>query len=212
MAFKREFKEFLNHWRIHIVGEIPFHLDSWRHKVALCVQEGMTVLEFRKKTHRLLSGGSPPNGRTLKRMVDLGFVEVREFSRKQELWADLSERFEKVCSYDVIKQAPIHVNWEGSSLLDKLGVVYVRVLDGESVYVGSTNGKLEARLKAHLRIIPNYKNPKDLAYRKAAEGKNISIFAVKPRATKIMGFEVTTHRGLEVALIDYLKPLYVSRK
>jgi hypothetical protein len=99
-------------------------------------------------------------------------------------------------------------------LWQSAGVVYARVHEKrrEVVYIGKTDGILRNRINDHLRRIPRYLKQKDIDYREWAEGKTITIYAHKPKRVMRLGLSISTHVGLESALIDSINPLFVSRR
>jgi hypothetical protein len=85
------------------------------------------------------------------------------------------------------------------------GVVYARVCDGQVVYVGSCNGTLGARIRAHLRLFPLLPGAKEFAYRNRVEGKTVTIYAYKPTPIRLFNMEIPVHGSVEAALIKRFK-------
>jgi hypothetical protein len=94
------------------------------------------------------------------------------------------------------------------------GVVYARVCEKvrDIVYIGKTDGKLKGRILDHLRRITEYTKPRDIEYREWAEGKTVTIYAHKPKKVNCLGMTISTHAGLESALIDSINPKFVFRR
>lgn len=120
--------------------------------------------------------------------------------------------FAPVFRYRVQNGKPIKEKVLNEELWQSDGVVYARSHKKMIAYIGKSDGPLKSRIKAHLRLIPKYSKPKDIAYRDWAEGKTITIFAHKPKNKNYLGLQVPIHAGLEHVLIDKIQPPFVSRK
>jgi hypothetical protein len=120
--------------------------------------------------------------------------------------------FRPVLQYVMRDGRPLEDKVLNNKLWDESGVVYVRIVNGEPVYIGSTNGKLSTRLKAHLQGIGKPRSSHATKYREFVEGKTVTIYAYKPEQMKVLRREISVHRGLEAALIEEFNPEYTKRK
>jgi hypothetical protein len=125
----------------------------------------------------------------------------------------LPGEFRPVLRYQMHQGKAVNCEHLDEELWNQSGVVYARMCDGEVIYVGKCDKRLAGRLGAHLKGISEDmpKNPLTRYYKQWAEGKTITIFAYKPPAVRLCGHEVTTHRGLEAALIDVFEPRQYNR-
>lgn len=122
------------------------------------------------------------------------------------------KHFLPVFSYNVKNGEPVEGAILNKDLWGKSGVVYARTHENKILYIGKADGPLKTRIMDHLRRIPRYKKTKDIKYRDWAEGKTVTIYAHKPKQVQYLGLSVPLYVGLEHALIDAIKPPYVSRK
>ena len=137
---------------------------------------------------------------------------IPKFSQKDHAQSVVFKSFSPVFRYKVKNGLPLEEEIIDEELWQSDGVVYARTHKQEIVYIGKTNATLKSRVQDHLRRIPKYSKPKDLSYRSWAEGKTITIFAHKPKNKNYLGLSVPIHTGLEHALIDAIKPTFVSRR
>ena len=137
---------------------------------------------------------------------------IPKFSQKDHAQSVVFKSFSPVFRYKVKNGLPLEEEIIDEELWQSDGVVYARTHKQEIVYIGKTNATLKSRVQDHLRRIPNYSKPEDLRFRRWAEGKTITIFAHKPKNKNYLGLSVPIHTGLEHALIDAIKPTFVSRR
>ena len=133
-------------------------------------------------------------------------------TQKDHARAIVLNSFTPVFRYKVENGHPIKEKILNEELWQSDGVVYARIHRKEIAYIGKTNSTLKGRIKDHLRRMPNYSRSKDIEYRDWAEGKTITLYAHKPNNKDYLGLSVPIHTGLEHALIDAIKPPFVSRK
>ncbi len=122
--------------------------------------------------------------------------------------------FSPTYRYRIENGKPVHREVLNEELWKSSGVVYARVneMEREAVYIGKTDNRLSVRIADHLRRIPQYSRKKDIDFREWAEGKTVTIYAYKPKKVRRLGISISTHAGLESALIDSIKPMFVARK
>ena len=121
------------------------------------------------------------------------------------------KKFRPVVQYTLRKGVPQKIELLDEKLWEKVGVVYARIVYDEVLYIGSTNGPLKTRLNAHLKGIEKVRSEKGKEYWKFVEGKKVTIYAYKPMPLKELGYEISTHRGLEEALIKEFQPRFTHR-
>jgi len=127
--------------------------------------------------------------------------------------AGFPKEFRQVLQYVMRDGRPQEVTIKhNSKLWEESGVVYARIVNGEPVYIGTTNGKLSKRLKAHLQGIEKPRTSNAKEYKEFVEGKTVTIYAYKPEPVKILGREIFVHYGLEAALIEEFAPKFTKRK
>ena len=122
------------------------------------------------------------------------------------------KEFRPVLQYVMRDGCPQEYKEFDDKLLEEDGVVYARIINGgHPVYIGSTNGKLSKRLKAHLQGIKKPRTSNVEEYKEFAEGKTVIIYAYKPESMTALGRKISIHRGLEEALIEEFKPRFTKR-
>ncbi len=129
-----------------------------------------------------------------------------------EILSVVFNRFTPVFRYKVVNKKICNEQILDESLWNMSGAVYFRAYRKSIVYIGKTNGPLKSRIRDHLRRFAKYEKPKDIEYRDWAENKIIKIYAYHPNEVTHLGLKVPIHNGLEHALIDAIKPRFVSRK
>jgi hypothetical protein len=133
-------------------------------------------------------------------------------SRKDHAQSVVFKSFVPAFRYKVENGLPLEEEIIDEELWQSDGVVYARTDKKAIAYIGKTDGPLKSRVRDHLRRLPNYTKPKDIAFRVWAEGKIITIYAHKPNNKNYLGLSVPQHLGLEYALIDAIQPQFVARK
>ncbi len=131
---------------------------------------------------------------------------------KKQIQSVVFDLFTPVYRYKVVNKKTCNEKILDESLWNTSGTVYIRAYRKSIVYVGKTNGPLRVRIRDHLRRLLKYEKQKDIEYRNWAENKTITIYAYHPNKIKRLGLSIPIHHGLEHALIDAIKPKFVSRK
>lgn len=112
------------------------------------------------------------------------------------------QEFRPVCRYLMKNGTSCDFEILDPTLWKQSGVVYARLCAGKIVYIGSTDGRLDKRMKAHLRFRPIGTTQQ---FCKWAEGKEITIVAYQPEPVQLLGREIKVHRAIEAALIAEFK-------
>jgi hypothetical protein len=169
---------------------------------------GVKGIDYGKKFTEFLDALSQLVGSKLAIGNPLPYKEPPQINYKSVIF----NSFVPAYQYCVKHGKPVSGKVLNEDIWDAAGVVYARTHKQEIVYIGKTNATLKSRVQDHLRRIPNYSKPEDLRFRRWAEGKTITIFAHKPKNKNYLGLSVPIHTGLEHALIDAIKPTFVSRR
>lgn len=116
---------------------------------------------------------------------------------------------ELVLRYMVRDGRPTDIAWHNPDLLDAVGTVYARRVDGDIVYVGKAERALRRRLAEHVSLTTRGKNPDFASF---AEGKRVEIVAMKAGTIEAMGMTVDITSSVEKALIEKLNPRFNKRR
>jgi hypothetical protein len=121
----------------------------------------------------------------------------------------LPEEFRPACRYTVSGGQPSVFETLDPALMAARGVVYARVVDGEILYIGKSDGKLASRMGEHRRLMIARKNQR--GYLECVEGRQVTILAYHPPLVRMLDRDIAVHRSIESALITEFKPRFVKR-
>ena len=103
-----------------------------------------------------------------------------------------------------------------SEIWTERGVVYARLCAEQPaypVYVGSTDKRCATRILRHVADIGTSTKPAACEYRTwANKQQQVTIMDYKPRPMEFLGNMIPTHRAVEAALIEMLRPLLPSNR
>jgi hypothetical protein len=121
----------------------------------------------------------------------------------------LPKKFRPVYRYKFVNGKVCLKKKLDEQLLKQRCVVYARVCGGQVIYVGKADSTLGARINAHLRTFPARADAKP--YRDYVRGKTVTIYAYRPKPTRLFGLEIPIHVAVEAALIRKFQRPYGDR-
>jgi hypothetical protein len=217
-------------WRDRIKGPTIHCLDGTFANLSVLDGQGWSLqLKLDNKEINISASNAYPNvkgsnyGKTFRSFLealnnlvgkDIFLIDLTTLMKppEQQIQSVVFNTFTPTFSYRVKNGLPIEGKVLDEDIWNAAGVVYARTHEQDIVYIGKTNGRLKSRIKDHLRRIPKYEKAIDIEYRDWAEGKTVTIYAHKPENKSYLGLSIPIHVGLEHALIDDIKPRFVSRK
>ena len=121
----------------------------------------------------------------------------------------LPREFRPVFRYRLVDGKVADTKILDGALWKERGVVYARVCNKVILYIGKTDGRISTRIGSHLRRYLH--QPQNALYRDHIKQNLVTIYAYKPKTTRLFDLDIDLHSGVEAALIKAIKPRFVKR-